>query len=240
VRPASIIDRPAGTVRSVSAGYNPAVPRRHGGVSVRWFLPQNHDFLDLFDKAAENTVKGVRLFREMLDHPGEFSPMVERLKEIEHEGDRFTHQTFAKLNTSFVTPFDREDIHTLATRMDDVLDATDAAAQRMVLYRITEVPRHLVRLADILVQACVEVRRAVVALHDQKRHKDVVEACVEVNRLENDADVLHREALGELFANCSDAIQIIKLKDLYSFLEEATDRCEDVANAIETMVIKNT
>lgn len=205
---------------------------------MRWFLPKNDDFLFLFDKAAENVVKGVTLFRELLDHPGEYSPMVERIKEAEHEGDRYTHQTFAKLNTSFITPFDREDIHTLIARLDDILDATDAAAQRMVLYRINEIPRHLIRLADILVLAASEVHRAVVALHDAKRLKEAIETCVEINRLENDADVLHREALAELFTNCTDAITIIKLKDMYSFLEEATDRCEDVANVIETIVIK--
>lgn len=206
---------------------------------MRWFFPKNYDFLELFDKASENIVAGVKLFREMLDHPGEYSPLVERIKEVEHEGDRYAHQTFAKLNTSFITPFDREDIHALISRLDDIIDATDAAAQRMVLYRINEVPRHLVRLTDILVQAATEVRRAVVALHNSKRHQEATSICVEINRLENDADVLHREALAELFAECTDAITIIKLKELYAILEEATDRCEDVANVIDTIVIKS-
>ncbi len=206
---------------------------------MRWFLPKNQDFIGLFDKASANVVQGVTLFREMLNHPGEYSPQVERLKQIEHDGDRIAHQTFESLNTSFITPFDREDIHTLISRIDDILDATDAAAQRLVLYRINEVPRYLIRLADSLVLSAGEVRKAVVALQDRRKHEEALDACVEVNRLENDADVLHREALADLFANVPDAVTIVKLKDLYAFLEEATDRCEDVANVIETIIIKS-
>jgi predicted phosphate transport protein (TIGR00153 family) len=208
------------------------------GGCVRWFLPKTVDFRDLFDRASANIVEGVRLFRELLEHPGEYSPLVERIKQVEHEGDRITHQTIEKLNTTFITPFDREDIHELIARMDDVLDAVDAAAQRMVLYRIVEIPRHLVRMADILVLSAAELRKAVVAVHDRSKQEEILDHCVEVNRLENDADVLHREALAELFANSTDAITVVKLKDLYAFLEEATDRCEDVVNAIETMIIK--
>lgn len=208
-------------------------------MAVRWFLPKSADFQNLFDRASANIVQGVRLFRELLDHPGEYSPIVERIKQVEHEGDRITHKTIETLNTTFITPFDREDIHTLITRMDDVLDCADAAAQRMVLYRINEIPRHLIRMADILVMSATELRKAVVALHDRSKQEEALDACVEVNRLENDADVLHREALAELFTNSTDAITVIKLKDLYTFLEDATDRCEDVANAIETILIKN-
>ena len=205
---------------------------------MRWFSPKNHDFLDLFVQASDNIVKGVSLFRELLDHPGEMASYVERLKEVEHEGDRFAHEAFAKLSTTFITPFDREDIHALTSRLDDILDGTDAAAQRLLLFRVDAIPSNLIKLTDILVQSATEVRKAVVALHDSRRHKETLDTCVEINRLENEADVLHREALGELFANCTDAILIIKLKDLYTFLETATDRCEDVANVVETIILK--
>ena len=206
---------------------------------MRWFLPKKVDFLDLFDRASANIVQGVKLFRELLEDPTDFPAKVERLKELEHEGDRITHEAIAKLNATFITPFDREDIHSLATRLDDILDSADAAAQRLVVYHITRVPPQLKALADLLVTSAEEVHNAVVILHDSKRHKEALAACVEINRLENDADVLHREALGELFANATNAIEVLKLKDLYAFVEDGTDRCEDVANTIETIILKS-
>jgi uncharacterized protein len=206
---------------------------------MRWFLPKKVDFLDLFDRASANIVQGVKLFRELLEDPADFPAKVERLKELEHEGDRITHEAIAKLNATFITPFDREDIHSLATRLDDILDSADAAAQRLVVYHITKVPRQLKSLADLLVTSAEEVHKAVVILHDGKRHKEALAACVEINRLENDADVLHREALGELFANATNAIEVLKLKDLYAFIEDATDRCEDAANTVETIILKS-
>ncbi|HVN75955.1 MAG TPA: DUF47 family protein [Thermoanaerobaculaceae bacterium] len=206
---------------------------------MRWFLPKKVDFLDLFDRASVNIVQGVTLFREILEEPTDLPAKVEKLKALEHEGDRVTHEALAKLNATFITPFDREDIHSLATRLDDILDAADAAAQRLVVFHIKWIPQQLKALADLLVVSAQEVHKAVVVLHDSKRHKEAMAACVEINRLENEADVLHREALGELFANTPDAIEVLKLKDLYAFLEDATDRCEDVANTIETIILKS-
>ncbi len=206
---------------------------------MRWFLPKKVDFLDLFDRASVNIVQGIKLFREILEEPTDLVAKVEKMKEFEHEGDRITHEALAKLNATFITPFDREDIHSLATRLDDILDAADAAAQRLVVFHITHIPRQLKSLADLLVASAEEVHKAVVVLHDSKRHKEAMAACVEINRLENEADVLHREALGDLFANTPNAIEVLKLKDLYAFLEDATDRCEDVANTIETIILKS-
>lgn len=205
---------------------------------MRWFLPKNNLFLDFFARSAENIVNGVTLFRDLLSDTGGRREKVEQLKEIEHEGDRITHQTLAKLNTTFITPFDREDIHALITKMDDILDATDAAASRLIIYRVGEAPEYLVSLADLLVQSAGQVREAVVTLHDRRRRHTLMSSCVEINRLENEADAVHRRALAELFAGTTDAIELIKLKELYSFMEEATDRCEDVANVIESIIIK--
>jgi len=205
---------------------------------VRWFLPKTEDFITLFDQASANIVKGVCLFRELAGDLTSVRAGVEQLKELEHEGDRLTHQTLDKLNTSFITPFDREDIHALATRLDDILDATDAAGQRLVVYRITEVPPEFLSLADLLVESAKEVQTAVLALPNRKRREEAIASCVEINRLENEADVVHREALGDLFANSHDAIEVIKLKELFLFVEEATDRCEDVANVIQAIIIK--
>jgi predicted phosphate transport protein (TIGR00153 family) len=206
---------------------------------MRWFLPKKTDFLRLFDSASANIVRGTQLFRDILDDPTDLKAKVEQLKEVEHEGDRITHEALAKLNATFITPFDREDIHSLASRLDDILDATDAAAQRLLLYKIEAIPPYLKALARLLVASTQEVHKAVVVLHDGKRYHEAMTACVEINRLENEADVLHREALGDLFANATDAIEVIKLKDLYAFLEDATDRCEDAANSIETIILKS-
>jgi predicted phosphate transport protein (TIGR00153 family) len=205
---------------------------------VRWFLPKTEDFITLFDQASANIVEGVTLFRELVGDLTSVRAGVERLKEIEHEGDRLTHLTLDKLNTSFITPFDREDIHALATRLDDILDATDSAGQRLVVFRITEVPPEFLSLADLLVESAKEVQKAVLALPNRKKREEAIASCVEINRLENEADVIHREALGDLFANSHDAINVIKLKELFLFLEQATDRCEDVANVIESIIIK--
>ena len=206
---------------------------------MRWFLPKKVDFLRLFDDASANIVRGTKLFRDILDDPTDLKAKVERLKEVEHEGDRITHEALAKLNATFITPFDREDIHALATRLDDILDLTDSSAQRLLLYKIETIPSYLKSLARLLVASTEEVRKAVVVLHDGKRFPEAMAACVEINRLENEADVLHREALGDLFDHATDAIQVLKLKDLYAFLEDATDRCEDAANAIETIILKS-
>jgi predicted phosphate transport protein (TIGR00153 family) len=205
---------------------------------VRWFLPKNTDFNSLFDQASANILKAVSLFRDTVQDLTGLRGNVEKLKALEHEGDRLTHQTLDKLNSTFITPFDREDIQALATRLDDILDATDAAAQRLVVFRIDAVPRRFVKLADLLVDSAREVQKAVLALPDRKKRDIALASCVEINRLENEADVIHREALGDLFANAHDAVGVIKLKDLFAFVEEATDRCEDVANVIQTIIIK--
>ena len=206
---------------------------------MRWFLPKDNGFLDLFAQASANIVRGVAMFRDMVDDPTDLPARVAELKAVEHEGDRLTHVTLDKLNRSFITPFDREDIHALISRLDDILDVADAVAHRLVIYQIDTPPEHLVSLTTLLVAAAEEVQGAVLALHDRRRHAEARRRCVEVNRLENEADALHRRALGELFAHEKDAVTIIKHKELYQLMEEATDRCEDVANIVESIIIKS-
>ncbi len=205
---------------------------------MRWFLPKDEDFVALFDQASENILKGLRLFRDVVADKRVTAAEVEAMKAIEHQGDHIAHETFGKLNTTFITPFDREDIHALISRMDDILDAVDAACSRIYLYRIGVVPEPVERFADLLVTAGEQMHRAVVLLHDSKRRRDALAVCVDINRLENEADQLHREVIGKLFADSHDAIEIMKLKEIYTILEEAMDRCEDVANAIESIIIK--
>ncbi len=206
---------------------------------MRWFLPKSEDFNTLFEHASANIVRGVSLFREQLSDLSNLAASAERVKELEHEGDRITHETLAKLNGTFITPFDREDIYALITRLDDILDSTDTASQRMVVYRVTQLPQRFLALADILVASAKEVQKAVRALHDPRRRREAVTSCVEINRLENEADVVHREALAELFDHAQNAVEVIKLKDLFAYLEDATDRCEDAANIIESIIIKS-
>jgi len=205
---------------------------------VRWFLPKSNQFLDSFNRSAENIVAGVALFRDLLTDVAGRPAKVEKLKDLEHQGDRITHETLARLNTTFITPFDREDIHALITKMDDILDAADAAASRLIIYRVGEPTDHLVKLADLLVESAGQVHEAVITLHDRRRRQTALKSCVEINRLENEADTVHRRALAELFSGATEPIQLIKLKELYTFMEEATDRCEDVANVIESIIIK--
>ena len=205
---------------------------------MRWFLPKNEDFQGFFDEASATVVRGVTALRDMMRDPSNLAVKVAQLRDIEHDGDRVTHRTFETLNTSFITPFDREDIHALISSLDDVLDAANGVGQRLILYQIHEIPPRLLALSELLVESAEAVRLAVVALPDRKQHKPATKACVEVNRLENVADTLHREALADLFTNQTDAIAIMKLKELYQLLEEATDRCEDVANVVEGIIIK--
>jgi predicted phosphate transport protein (TIGR00153 family) len=201
-------------------------------------IPKDEKFFDLFREQAENIHKAAQMLVLLFDDFRDVEKQVSEIKFVEHKGDQITHALMMKLNKTFITPFDREDIHVLATRLDDILDATDNAGQRLIVYRITKVPPKFLELADLLVESAKEVQKAVLALPDRKKLTSAITSCVEINRLENEADVIHREALAELFDNAHDAIEVVKLKDLFSFLEEATDRCEDVANVIETIIIK--
>jgi predicted phosphate transport protein (TIGR00153 family) len=158
------------------------------------------------------------------------------IKEIEHQGDQVTHEIVRRLNTTFITPIDREDIHDLATHLDDVLDFIEAVAERLVVYRIKEVTSPARALADVIMQTAQAMDRAIKCLRtmDPGFH----EHAVEVNRLENSADRLLRESLAALFEESVDPIEVIKWKEIYETMETVTDRCEDVANVIEGIILK--
>jgi predicted phosphate transport protein (TIGR00153 family) len=164
---------------------------------------------------------------------------VQQIKALENDGDRITHETIDALNKTFITPIDREDIHALITTLDDVLDLIDAAAHRLMLYRITRPTPELVAIAVQLVKPVETIKEALLLLDNMKNARKILDLCVEVNRLENEADSLHRIAIGNLFDHEKDPISVMKLKEIYENLEHATDRCEDVANVIEGIVIKN-
>jgi len=199
-------------------------------------IPRETKFFDLFAEVASNVTDGARLLTSILEDFDNIEVRVNELREIEHKGDDLTHSIMTKLNQTFITPFDREDIHRLSSALDDVLDFVNAAGQRLLLYKIRSAPGSAVELAKLIVRQSEELNKAVMKL---EKTQGVMDHCVEVNRLEDEADRVCREAIGKLFEHEKDAIQLIKMKELYEVLELATDKAEDAANVLEAVVLKS-
>jgi predicted phosphate transport protein (TIGR00153 family) len=181
-------------------------------------------------------LEAARLLQNILENFENVEVKVQNLKDLEHAGDEMTHSVLVKLNQTFITPFDREDIHKLASAMDDVLDFMHAAGERLVMYRINAAPAAAAELANVIVRQSEQLLKAVNALD---KHEQVLEICVEINRLENEADRIGRAALAALFEKEKDPITLIKLKELIEVLETATDKAEDAANVLEAVVLKS-
>ncbi len=203
------------------------------------FLPTEHRFFDLFEESAKNIIKGSQALKEMMDSWQFVDSRVAEITELEHEGDSIAHQIISLLHRTFVTPFDREDIALLAHTMDDIMDFIHAAADSMFIYKINSPTQRAKELADIIVLGAAEVDKAVRGLRRKSAFKQILECCVEINRLENMADRVYRAAIGELFENTSDIPEIIKWREIYEHMESATDRCEDVADVLEGVALKN-
>jgi uncharacterized protein len=201
-------------------------------------LPKEEAFFELFKQAAHNVIEGSRLLKELMEDYTNVQEKTKRIKEVEHVGDGITHDIAMRLNQTFLTPLDREDIHDLASALDDILDAVEAVADRFSIYKITQPTPCAIRLADILYQASLAVGRGVD--HITMSHAEVKEYSVQVNSLENEADRVSRDAISELFEKETNPIAVIKWKEIYETFEEGTDRCEDVANVIECIVLKQT
>ena len=199
-------------------------------------VPKDNKFFEMFGALANNMTDGCRLLVEVLKSMKDVEAAVERLSTIEHTADRNTHNILVKLHQTFITPLDREDIHRLASSLDDVLDFVHATGERLVMYHITSVPKSAVELAEIILKQAEAISGALASLEN---HEIVLERCVEINRLENEADRISRSAIAALFVNGVDPITLIKLKELYETLETATDKAEDVANVLESIVLKN-
>ncbi len=202
------------------------------------FIPREHKFFDLFEKGARNMVKIAQVLKELVDTWENVRKSVDEITDLEHEGDTITHQIMAQLNRTFVTPFDREDIAMLAHTLDDVTDFIFAAATRILIYKIDHSTPRAKELADIIVQAALEVERAIPQLRHRAELEKILPRCVEINRLENVADGIFRSAQAELFDNTTDMAQIIKWREIYEYMESATDRCEDVSNVLEGVALK--
>ena len=199
-------------------------------------LPHETKFFDLFAELSTHMNEGARLLRSIMEAPHDLAIRVQQMQDIEHRGDKATHAIIAKLNQSFITPFDREDIHRLASSLDDVLDFMNTAATRMVMYKIAQPTEAAAELAGILVLQSEELARGVSLL---EKNGKVMQHCDEVNRLEDEADQVARKAIGALFEHEKDPIQLIKMKELYELLETATDKAEDAANVLEAIVLKS-
>ncbi|MAH39684.1 MAG: phosphate transport regulator [Dehalococcoidales bacterium] len=203
------------------------------------FIPREEKFFDLFEMSARNMVKTAQGLNELFDSWENVAIKVADITELEHEGDSITHQIIAQLHRTFVTPFDREDIALLAHVMDDVTDFIHATADAILIYKIDHPTQRAKELADIIVQAAVNVERAVLMLRGRSEWKSILEICVELNRLENMGDKVFRSALGELFEDTKNTAYIIKWREIYEHMESATDRCEDVANVLEGVALKH-
>jgi uncharacterized protein len=202
-------------------------------------IPRDEKFYDLFEELADKIQEGGRVFQEILDNYKYSEPKVAKLKEIEHEADTITHRTYEKMHKTFLTPIDREDIYALVNKMDSVLDMIEAAAVRMYLYKIKEPTEEIFALCKVLNQAIGGIREIVYALKDKKNSPKILKVCVEINTLENEGDYILRTAVANLFNKETDAIELIKLKEISERIEEALDICEDVSNIVEGIVLKH-
>jgi hypothetical protein len=206
------------------------------------FLPKDDKFYNYFEKDAENLLQAAALFKSLMSNAiskEERAQKIRKLEELEHHGDEITHQIFSDLGTTFITPFDREDIHALASKLDDILDYIHGAAGRIILYRVETISEEQERLAALIHTAVQELQVAVSHLRDLRDTKVIREAFVRVNSIENEADDLFERAIAKLFDTCSDPILLIKQKELLVSLETATDQCEDAANVLESILVKN-
>lgn len=206
---------------------------------LRRFLPREEDFFSLFERHAALAVEGAKQFAKLAGGGENVKAMAARIKEIEHEADVVTHTCVERLHTTFITPIDRDDIHRLITRMDDVMDFVESASERIALYDLRDMTPEVKALADVLVRATESVAIAVGGLRDLRKTQVILDACIEVNRLENEGDEILRNAVATLFREATDPLLVMKWKEVYEALESATDRCEDVANIIEGVVLEH-
>jgi uncharacterized protein len=202
-------------------------------------LPHDASFFAFFEQQGKKTVEGCRAFLAMVEEANNLQSHAQRVKQIEHECDDITHAVVEQLHKTFITPIDRNDIYRLITKMDDIMDFVEAAADRLALYEIPTMTKEVGELARCLVSSAEHVLGAVTSIRNLKRPNGILDHCIEINRLENVADQLLRSALAKLFREEKDPIAVIKWKEIYETLETATDRCEDVANILEGLVLEN-
>lgn len=203
-------------------------------------MPKSDDFFADFEAQAALVVEGAILLKDLLDDFTDVARKCQAIKDVEHRADDITHRAFARLHTQFITPFDRSEIHRILSRIDDVIDLADAAAERLGLYDIDTVLPEARELAGVLVEQSRKMEEAVKGLRSMKKDpQKILEACKEMNVLENQADTLTRQTMAKLFKRGNDPLTVIKWKEIIDLIEDATDRAEDVANVIEGIVLEH-
>jgi uncharacterized protein len=205
-------------------------------------LPREVSFFDHFEKHARITLEGARALVALFADGTKgrpLEPLARRIKDLEHEADLVTHQCMEALHRTFITPIEREDIHQLISRMDDVMDFIEAASERALIYELTVMRPDAGVLAGIVLESVSHMCGAIEGLRDMKHARVVIDKCIEINRCENEGDAALRRALARLFKEEKDPIAVIKWKEIFDYLEEAMDRCEDVANVLEGVVLEH-
>ncbi len=202
-------------------------------------IPREEKFFDYFEELADKIEEGGNLFLEILEDYENSRNKIAKMKVIEHEADHITHKTYEKMHKTFLTPIDREDIYALVNKMDSILDMTESAAARMHLYKVKHPCVEILDQIRVLNQAVAKIKKIVHAMRNMKNAEMILKACVEINTLENEGDAVLRTAVANLFERESDALEVIKKKEILERLEEAIDACEDVSNIVEGIVLKN-
>jgi uncharacterized protein len=199
-------------------------------------LPRDEKFYELFTELAKRLTGSANTLQEMFQNPAQLDSKVSAIKGLEHEADNLTHDIIDRIDRTFVTPFDREDIHQLASELDDVIDLIDGTARRAQIFRIERIRQPAIVLAEVLSRAGAAVEEGV---RDMKNAKHVYAVSEKLKVLEEEGDAIYHDAMGKLFAEGGDAIDVIKWKDLYDKLEDALDQCEDVGNVLQSIALKN-
>jgi hypothetical protein len=207
---------------------------------LKRLMPQEHEFYDYFEQAADHMVAAANVLLKLTENYPDADPLARELGEIEHACDEVAHAAMERLNKTFITPLDREDIHALILKIDDVVDLTNAAANRMAFFGIQKPTQHAVNMAKQIVHGCVKLSEAVHGMRSPKHYERVMRDCIIVHEVENAADDILHLALTELFATEKNAIEVIKWKDIYETMEQVTDCCEDVANVLQGVIVKMT
>ena len=204
------------------------------------FMPKETKFFDLFDRQIDNVVEGAKLFREIITKPAVNADNIDKMHAIEHNGDEISHRIIDKLNESFITPFDREDILDLSNSTDNIIDGIYMISKRYYLYKLLAPGEYSHKFAALLEESVLALQKVVHGLRNNKHSKEVMAQCVEINRLENMADTLRDEAISKLLNDeTANPLVVIKKKEMYETCEYVTDMCEHVANIVESILVKN-
>jgi hypothetical protein len=204
------------------------------------FLPKDRVFYGLFENVSDRVLEMAKMLKTLVSEPdfGKRTGIITKIEDLEHENDELTHNIFTELGRNFITPFDREDIHYLASSLDDIADYIYACAKKINFYRVDPMDEGLHRFADLIEQSCTQVKNAVYELRNMKNLRLITEAMVRINSIENQADDLFDLSIERLFNEEPDAKEVIKFREIYQVMENATDKCEDAANVIESIIIK--